>query len=726
MDVQKIQEENNKLNNALLNNHIKESLNIIEQLCYTHQLGSLIDEHYNIENAYKSMLKYTLDGFNDPQRNQVYVHLKKDIFALSDKVFNKLNQKYSNNIFYEIGRGINDLQINCEALINDFNSERVKNELIEDNDVNVKYEDKALNDLFNFLWTTHKINNTDVKSIYDLIINKEVDIAHRSVFVSALAMGAITEFNLNKIIILFDLLLVNEIEIKQRAVVSILIIILKYDKRLMIYDKIISRVYNIQEDKILVDNIITASVQMIRTRETEKIESTFRDEIMPEINKMKSDLKTNKFKDIFEVNAEGENPDWQDFFEDSPELLNKLEHISELQNEGADVFMSTFKYLKNFNFFSKIHNWFIPFSPNNYDLSEMVTTDSRINRFIDIFGNSSALCNSDKFSLVLSFKMMPQNELDMLEANMLEQFEQIEQEHKDNLLVNKDKKEANISNLYIQDLYRFYKIHPKKYFFEDVFNMKMDFYNKDIFKIIVPDSKQKRQTAEYLFKKSFFNDALEAFVQINNEKNNDLEIIQKLAYSYQKVGDYKNALKQYLKADIIKPQQLWTIKKIALMYRYIGNFNKAIEYYLMAEKIKPEDLYVDSSLGSCYMQINDFEKALKYLFKVEYLQPENHKIWKQIAWSYYVVGNYDKSINYYNKLVELNADSQVFIHLGYNYWSLKQHKKCIENFKKAFTFPDFNFQEFNKMIIEDYNLLLQNNIPEEDIPIIIDVLGYEL
>ena len=63
--------------------------------------------------------------------------------------------------------------------------------------------------------------------------------------------------------------------------------------------------------------------------------------------------------------SEDKNPDWEKVFEDSPDLLDKLQDFSKMQIEGSDVFMSAFSKLKHFPFFNEVSNWFTPFYKEN-------------------------------------------------------------------------------------------------------------------------------------------------------------------------------------------------------------------------------------------------------------------------------------------------------------------------------------------------------------------------
>ncbi len=58
-------------------------------------------------------------------------------------------------------------------------------------------------------------------------------------------------------------------------------------------------------------------------------------------------------------------PTGQQMFSDSEEIFKTMEELTNLQMEGADVYMSAFANLKNFEFFRDIQNWFVPFHPEH-------------------------------------------------------------------------------------------------------------------------------------------------------------------------------------------------------------------------------------------------------------------------------------------------------------------------------------------------------------------------
>jgi hypothetical protein len=132
-------------------------------------------------------------------------------------------------------------------------------------------------------------------------------------------------------------------------------------------------------------NLERVIVQFIRSKETEKLQQRIRDEIMPEMIKISPNLKDKINLDSLmdEGFSEDKNPDWEEIFKDSPGLMDKMQEFSELQMEGADVFMGSFAMLKSFPFYGEMGNWFIPFFPENPEIARCSPTLAMIQPAFD-------------------------------------------------------------------------------------------------------------------------------------------------------------------------------------------------------------------------------------------------------------------------------------------------------------------------------------------------------
>jgi tetratricopeptide (TPR) repeat protein len=272
---------------------------------------------------------------------------------------------------------------------------------------------------------------------------------------------------------------------------------------------------------------------------------------------------------------------------------------------------------------------------------------------------------------------------------------------------------------YLQDLYRFFKLHPIKYEFEDIFTWDYDLINSYFFNHLIEDEKIIRNIGEFYFEKDYYTQAIKIFENLP-EKALAYEVYEKTAYSYQQLGNYTKALENYLKAELYDKNRAWIVKKIAYCYRKLRDYKKSVEYYLEALQLEPENLYILTYLGHTYMDMEDFETALQYYFKVEYLAPDNHKIQRPIAWCSFVLGKFDVAQKYFNKLIGKEANQNDFLNLGHVLFCLGDKKEAIEHYKLSLRKAEMNEAWFRNEFGNDSQYLIKHGINSLDISLMQD------
>ena len=203
-------------------------------------------------------------------------------------------------------------------------------------------------------------------------------------------------------------------------------------------------------------------------------------------------------------------------------------------------------------------------------------------------------------------------------------------------------------------------------------------------------------------------------------------MLEKVAYSFQMLGDFKTAMKYYKQAEIFNANKEWTQKKIALCYRHLKKPKKALEYYQRAEVLKPDNLYTQASIGHCYLELKDYEKALKYYFKVEYLNPKNTRVWRPIAWCCFVEGKFDRAAKYYSQIEAQSPNKHDFLNMGHLEWCQGNKSKAMNLYKKSIEVKGNTLEDFFSSFEEDKPFLLKHGINPDDIPIVLDHLLYQI
>ncbi|MFV0590932.1 MAG: tetratricopeptide repeat protein [Draconibacterium sp.] len=720
----------------LAKRRLKPAFDRLEKLINESGQLLFLDEWRNLDQTYHYMLKYTVEGIQDPERKKVYRKLIVSVYELADKVYDAARFRFSLALEYEKKRSFVD-NINFSDFLDELESYAMHDELRSlVDDAALKSESHTTDPsdlqnkivkLFYHLWFQNELKKEETEFVKEFLKSELIDVPYKSFIVSGLFLSLLRYFSESKFALLFEAYSDDNQEVSQRALVALILAFYRYDRRLQSYPAVVAQLQLLDEDPAFKTNLETVIIQLIRSKETEKIQKKITDEIIPEMIRISPNLKDKINLDSLMDDSLGEdkNPEWEKIFEDSPGLMHKMEEFSEMQMEGADVFMSSFAMLKMFPFFSELSNWFMPFFSSNPEIDLSLTKhDDFTGRFINAIDLAPILCNSDKYSFCFSLRNLPAENREFMADAMKAEMDQFNELQNDEELTDPGKKAGFISNQFIQDLYRFFKLHPRKNDFEDLFNWRFDFHNKIVLgNILKEDDKVLRNVAEYYFQKNYFEEAAEVFNYLLKIGKNG-EMYQKLGFCYQKMNNFKKALETYQKAELYELNKKWNLNKIALCYRNLKQPDKALEYYREAEKLDEENLSIQLNIGHCLLELGEYEEALKCYFKVEYLEPGNKKVWRPIGWCSFVVGKKEQAGKYFQMLIDNEPNKHDLMNMGHVQWSLGNRKQALEFYKRSIDRSDFTEQEFFEVFEEDLHHLLTQGVNQEDVPIMLDQLRY--
>ncbi|MFC2116081.1 tetratricopeptide repeat protein [Bacteroidota bacterium] len=717
--------EENRINEAM------DALGSLSAYCTNRELSLQLEKH---RDTYRSMLTYSFELGDDPEKEQVLMRMLKSILELNDDIREDILMKEHLIPYYNLKQEVEQTRYRLMASSSDMAEnlafkkevEYILSESGEDEELQAAEYRSSLLTVFQMIWLTDKFRDAEIQMVGKICRSKLIPWYDKSLLVSSLTISLLRHFDVEKVNLLFEFFEEGEMQVWQRALIGLFMGLFYHDYRLNYYPEIINRLEAARETKKLEKNIEAIVIQFLKALETETVTKKIREEILPEMMKMKSTLEEKlNLEDILSSKGlDDENPDWETVFEDTPDLYSKIEEFSNMQIQGSDVFLSAFAMLKRFPFFSEISNWFLPFHKDNEEVKEGLSGqdgDFDVDLFTEGLERSSFLCNSDKYSFCLNVRHMP----DMQKSMMMELFNmelKAMNELADNdEMLDDSLKDKSIYTQYLQDLYRFFKLHPWKNQFDDVFDIEFDFENSNMFNTLIKDRNILRNIGEFYFQKNHFERALRIFEQLCAAEEN-AELHEKTGFSYQKMGDYNKALEHYHKAELFEREKPWVIKKIAYCSRKTGDSAKALKYYLAAERLEPDNLLIQSFLGHTLMDREDYEGALKYYFKVEYHQPENHKVHRPIAWCSFVLGKFDHAEKYFRKVIEKEGNRNDFMNLGHVLWCQGNRKEAIENYRKSLEKGGRDFEWFSSVMEEDSSHLYNHGIKEMDIPLMVDYM----
>ncbi|MCK5538821.1 MAG: hypothetical protein KAI79_18490 [Bacteroidales bacterium] len=723
MNKEKLEEVFNRLSIYVAENDIRTAFELLEQLS-----ESIGDTEYTyrfeqLNETYQLILRYFAQGVKDPERPALIKRLKKDAFKLADDLKEHIFTKSAEIPSIHIDQiHKNHLNLASDKLVDLFK------ELL----VMEPFSDERLERLHSFFirfWQKSHYTENESSVLLKAIESDDLAWHEKSLLVSALTLGLLKNFDSNKFHLLITIIDKKEEQVWQRALVGLVFALHRFDKRLHIYNDLYNRLKSWDNPEIesAVEKI---ALQIIRTQETEKISKKLQDEILPEMVKLTPKLAERLDLDniLSDDLNEDDNPDWESIFKDKPDILDKMSELSAMQMEGSDVFMSTFSALKNFRFFHQVANWFLPFYKENSEVKEAaiaIGNEEKSSNFLETLEKIPIICNSDKYSFCLNLRNMPAQQTQWMANIFMSELEQVNELYESEKLVNTGEQDRFIFTQYIQDLYRFFKLSPNRNYFTDLFTHNLKLYDNEFFKLLSTGKESINKIAQFYFEKKDYQKANEVFTLILKSGESNYQIYQKLAFSHQKLRDYKTALDYYLKAEFFDENQVWNMRKIAYCNFKLKRPKKALKYYLQVESYEPDNLGVQLQIGRCFLELRKYDDALKRFFKVEYLDNNNIKVWRPIAWCSFLIGKFQNAEKYLLKVIEKEGNKHDYLNLGHVYLSNGKLLKAIENYKASIEQHDNDYEEFVEEIAQDYKILHRHGIDRYKIKLIQDHLYFE-
>jgi tetratricopeptide (TPR) repeat protein len=739
INVSKIKSQYKQLCYLVSARRVKDALDVLGKLVGESGYSDFFIQQEHLEHTYEQMLKYMLDGVQDPERDKVYHKLLSSILELADRVRDRLMETHSGWHTYILKHEVDRQQeLTGKRVIetmDDLSFKRELDEIIDEGKVSPGAGDdrrrKLSADIFKHLWLSNPYNEAENSLAGAIISCKEFVWHEKTLYISAILLSALRYWDEEKIHRLMDFAVEEDQEVSARALVALFILLYHYDHRIEFYPNIIHRLKLMGEELKLEQNLEKIALQLIRTRDTMEIGRKLQEDLMPEMAKLKPKLEDKlKMDDIRdELLEEGRNPDWESVFSESDDLYRKVDEFMKLQMEGADVYMTTFAHLKQFPFFRELSNWLVPFHHENPDLKEIY--DARSDHFdpdisVDGLKKTPFLCNSDKYSFIFNLRFLPEEQKKMLSTAFLMEMEGMQDMLEDEKISSGDFTMRTVFIQYIQDLYRFFKISPFKNEFEDVFDGKLDLYRSGFFNQIVENDSITRNIAEYFFEKDHFEEALDIFEILLEKQQNNRELLEKAGYCNQKMGNFKKAIQFYQQISLSGDSNLWTLKNLGICFRKTGDFREALEVYEKAALQQPDDQTIESLIGFCRLKLGDFDAALKHYFKIEYMNPGNQNILRPIAWCYFAMGELQKADKYFTRVFEGKPGHYDYINYGHLQWALGNKKDAVELYLQSLRELDFELEDFLKTMEDDRDILIENGISQKDIPLMLDYLHYRL
>lgn len=725
MKQEQIEEQYKQVLGLLDDHRLKEALELLHSMSLSCGNYQLQEELHGVQTSYGYMLQYMEQGMHDPERDKLYHDLLIKSYCLADQVYLLLREDYANQLYFNGRKQDRNNSQACSlqallATLESFPDSLSLYALLHDEQKlqqDLEKHETALGELFRTTWVNSRWTNAERDVAYKYLSSELITANDLSLFVSAVTMSLMACFDEAKMLWLIEAFYHKDNMVKVRAQVGFVMVSHLHEKRIGLYSGILARIGLIQDEQpSFADDINTIYLQLIRSQDTERINKTMQEEIVPTVMK---NIQSRKQKPLDEGDELDMNPEW--LFDLGPKLNNKMRKIGELQLEGSDVNMGMFSMLKRFPFFNRIENWFYPYEPMHSDVIKAMGnnpgTDKRMEILLMQLG---MLCDSDCYSTVFMMNQMSESQRKELFGQLMnESMGEMTEEALNESHAAFAKSVAVICKYYIHNLYRFFKLFPQKAEFHDIFLDNLKLEENTVLKPLLCEARLMRQVADLLFKTERFQDATPLYGRLVELRVADKDVFQRLGYCFEHKAAYPAAIKCYVEANVMASGNKWTLRHLATCYRHQDAMKEALDCYRELVSLEPENLSYNYHLGTCLVELGEYEEALQCFYKMDLAEEDNIKAWRGIAWCSFQGGKLDKALQYYGKIIAMQPTDNDWLNAGHVAWCNGQLPQAVDYYRKA---AGDDFQAFRSLYLKDSKLMQEKGISQTDFLLMLDLL----
>jgi tetratricopeptide (TPR) repeat protein len=659
-----------------------------------------------IADNYKNLLKYAFDGYHDPQQHLILNGMCASMLGIADEIRQSL--------------------IDNEPSLR--RTEKTSQLLKYGPEGTLPHGDA--DELFKMIWLIERLREPQMALLRQINGSESIEWPRKCLVVSAITLSLICYFDPQKFILLIEFSDHHEEQVRQRALTGLIFALLIYDKRIVFYPELMDRLLGLSLDETVGPEVELILMQLLMARETEKITREFEEEVLPEMKKMMPRIedKLQLGDKADDDDMEGKNPGWKDMVDEVPGLFDKIEKYSKMQMEGGDVFMSTFQLLKRFDFFNTMSNWFVPFHRDHPEISRSFSDSEEINiRLLESLEKAFYICNSDKYSFALNFQAIPLQQRTMIVTNFEAEFNQMKEMASEEQMLDQSLTSNAVFIQYIQDLYRFFKLHPARQEFTDIFQQTIQFRDLNFYRKYFYREGFTGRLASFYFDKEHYYEAIAMYEFIIENTKPSGEYYERIGYSYQKLGRFKRAVEYYKMAELFDTDRLWILKKLGWCCLKLKDYEQALLYFRDASAMQPDDQSLQNQVAQCYISLKDFEQAEQAYVKLRFFNPESRKLLRPLAWCHFVLGRLQQAATEYDEILLGNTEPSAYdlMNAGHTALCLGNRSKALELYRRSLTSKTPGLEELFAAFDEDTPYLVRNGVPEKELPLVKDFLLFQ-
>ena len=681
-----------------------------------HQINS--DRLFAIKTDYQVMKDYWRKGFKDPQLSQQYDKLLRRMYVLYANVYANsrvLHSPFLSSLFMRAHLSPRDWSVQVlREQLESFVSDIAMLELESPHISHVRRQElyqqhyQLMGDIFAHILTSDLWTEGEGEAMEQLLLSPTVDSIDQQIIVSATTLAAMNCFDMVKFRMLLNVYQQSSDEyVRQRALVG-WVLSIEDILHMMLFPEKQELVKKVLDNPDCRRELAELQKQIYYCMSAEEDRDTIQKEIMPDLMNNQANIGRDG---ILEQDEEAMlndilHPDAEE------KILEKMEssfrRMVDMQKQGSDVYFGGFSQMKRFPFFNEIVNWFTPFYVDHPELAkarEMFASAKFLRNILE----HGPFCNSDKYSFLLAFDKV----LAQIPGNMIEMLNHGEAMMVQNVEMDEMNSPAYIRRIYLQDLFRFFRLFPQRGDFRNFFTYEKSeclFFQYRLF-FFTKLQDQYYDVIRFLIKRKRYDDARKVLECYEDEEYYNYDFYMLSAYLRGgDEDDYRHALE--LKPD--SEQAMWGLAR-----ELFGKekYEEALGLYDQLLAMNPDKKLYQLNKSVCLTNLRRYDEAEQILFRLNYEDADNLNVARVLAWALTCDGKYDQAGRLYDQLmaVEVPASGDL-LNYGFYLWfndRIDEAASCFRSYGK---------DVYDHIMEEEYQMQ-KNGILEEEIKMMFDLIG---
>ena len=676
-------EELEEIKTVIYRRELGKAIAMLENYLLTNLMRHELEQLTAIKADYQLMIDYWRRGYNDPSREEVYNGLLQRMFVLTGNVavrYGIRNTSFVTSVYSRTRASRKDwsvaaLRRDMETFVSDMALTSLELEHLRAPKQAKLYEEhqRLMADLFDYIWTSRLWKDSLSEAFEEIVVSPTVDSRDQQLIVSAITLSAMNAFDFNKFRLLMSVYMKTADEhVRQRALVGWVLCL--DSSAVAVYPAISEMVNEAVADGRCRQELAELQMQLIYCRNAESDNRRIQNEIMPEL------IKNNNIKVTRNGIEEVDDDPMEDILhpEAAEQRMERLEEnikkMMDMQKQGSDIYFSGFSQMKRFPFFDAVSNWFVPFYPQHPGISG-IWAKARAKRFLQSLMANGPFCDSDKYSFVLAYEQV----MNHLPANITEMLDSGEATLVGTQMAAEETaKPAFQRRLYLQNLYRFFRVYPSRSFFRNPFANDAPatdylFFANRLFSG-TPLEQHFGEITAFLMKHRMYSEVTEVVENCSEEGRavfggvgqDDgstseaafwLTVGNILLRTHAFVCSGVTAAEAFSHALQYQPGNERALVGLARASFAESNFSGALQAYDELLEKHPEHVSYQLNKAVCLTNLARYEEALKILYKLNYNAPDDNNVNRVLAWALVGDKKFEQAERIYEQLLSVTPVS---------------------------------------------------------------------